>query len=121
MQGPRSRAPSFRHDRPAPGGRRLGPDGTHPRAGRSREGVGEMVIEFAEATVSYFGDDEILLPAALCGIDLVIPAGQSVLEGEWVMACSFRSCVSGCALTLAVYPESDALSAKHRQWHRHLV
>ena len=38
-----------------------------------------MVIEFAEATVSYFGDDETLLPAALSGIDLVIPAGQSVL------------------------------------------
>ena len=37
-----------------------------------------MVIEFAEATVSYFGDDETLLPAALSGIDLVIPAGQSV-------------------------------------------
>jgi len=38
-----------------------------------------MVIEFAEATVSYFGDDETLLPAALSSIDLVIPAGQSVL------------------------------------------
>ncbi len=38
-----------------------------------------MVIEFTEATVSYLGDDDALLPAALSGIDLVIPTGQSVL------------------------------------------
>ena len=38
-----------------------------------------MVIEFAAATVSYFGDDEALLPAALSDIDLLIPSGQCVL------------------------------------------